>query len=293
MLTPPNAENLAPVALLWHAAGSPTPIETDGEVIPRRSGATHCALTGLPAGYAWADAFSINFVPVSASNTLTPFRDGSRVKVGRGEQVALSAAVVWAAKTLALRCAPWAYEAGRIEFYPSRRYPTERREELTAFYGVTDPPDTLTWLLRDRVAPAIIGLPLAGITHGGEACLPRCIWPSWPRRPDLLTKLQSQQTAVYARASTTHGQAIVQIDNVMSLHLDLPTWRTAFEAAKQLMALATAEGCSAGSVRTALAAGTVPAYASLKLVSRWRELTAPLLPLRTHPFFHIFTDMLR
>lgn len=289
--TPPM--NASVVALLWQAVGSPTPVETDGQAIRPRQGATHCAMTGLPAQYAWADAFSINFIPVSASNTLTPYRDGSRVKVGRGEQIALSAAAVWAAKTLALRCAPWAYEGGAIEFFPSRRYPAERREELTAFYRVEDPPDTLTWILRDRVPPAIIGLPLTGIAHGGEGCLPRCAWPTWPRHANPLIKLQSQQTAIYAQASSHHEQAIVQIDNVMSLHLDLPAWREAYAAARLALTEAAADGCSGGSVRTALAAGMVPAHASIRLAARWPEITAPLRKFLTHPFFPIFTDMLR
>lgn len=290
---PPVSES--PVTLLWHAAGSPAPCETNGTPVPTREGATHCAMTGGPAAYAWADAFSINYIPPSASNALLPYRDGSSVRVGRKTQVALSAAAVWAAKTLALRCAPWAYEEGRIEFYPSRRYPRERREELAAFYGVEDPPETLEWLLRNRVPPSFIGLPTTGIAHGGEGCLSRCLWPSWPRPADPLIKLQSQQTAVYARASHRQDQATIQVDNTLSITLDLWIWRQLHALARSLLAEAYAEGIAESAVRTALAGADLapPAGARLAFMSHWSRLTRPFRSHVRHPFWSLFVDLLR
>lgn len=302
-----------PLIRLWTAAGRPAPLDPAGQPIPRRKGATHCAATGGPAEFGWSDAYSTNFYPATALRALVPYLrsapDGAPVPSsvlpasGRGAaEPALCEAAVWAARCLALRCCPWVLLPGdgeRVRFCPSRRYPKERAAELAAWYrascgtsGSVEGEDCLGWLLQDRPAGTLAAFPAAGISHGGEGCLPRTAWPDWQQADPPLTKLQSLQVAGYVQPSPAEGVLALQVDG-QRIDLVCAEWRVARPIAEAVLRELGAAKCGVEASRGALLRLEPPPRCPPRLAAQWAGVTAPLRGLARHPFWPLFVDLLR
>ena len=236
---------------LWTALGSPVPFETDGKSIKERGLLGACAVTGGPASYRYEDGLSANFSLARHANKA--FRHAHLC----GPKLLLSAAAVFASKTLAFRCAPWILEptaAGdRVSFHCSLAPPKDDRlPQWTAAWGSQAPDSFLTWLMRVRPAGTVAALPLYGIEHGGEVNLSRCCWPRSPigemvsggrPRPDgyvhvpddPLVKLQAKHVAIFAPPSPRAGVLALQVDSDATYEVDVARWRRYIEPAIELL----------------------------------------------------------
>jgi hypothetical protein len=175
-----------PVHRLWVAAGSPPPLECDGTPIIARGSPGICAVTGGPGDFLYDQGFSANFtLPRAASTAFRHAGESSaRSRPSAQPQKCLSAAAVWSAKAIALRCATWILEpqldgTDKLEFHPSYRVPKDPEKAATwrSAWGDVDPGRWLAWLLRPRPVGTIAAFPQYGIEHGGEQNFHRCLWP--------------------------------------------------------------------------------------------------------------------
>lgn len=142
------------VEFLWRAAGCPEPVDADGHLIRKRNmQGARCAATGLPAEYRLDDAVSDSFTTMKNAGRAWPFGG-----------FALSAAAVWCARTLALRCSMFFARESGIWFEAMRPLPgVTHRRRMDALATILNPPEP----------PFVAGLPLYGIDHGGEANIER------------------------------------------------------------------------------------------------------------------------
>lgn len=178
---------------VWLAAGSPPPVETDGSPIRARdwkveaentgrklrkkaadaraagdklsayafesqiaqlTTSPHCACCGEPATHLLADAISDSFSTVKNESRGRPFGGG-----------ALCAGCTWCHKNLALRSALWFARPEGIWFggtWALKGMPWFR-------------PSAIDMLLNPPEPPFVAAYPLAGVDHGGEDALERCM----------------------------------------------------------------------------------------------------------------------
>lgn len=289
---------LHPVHRLWVAAGSPAPLESDGTAIqPRLAAPGVCAVTGGPALYLYDQGFSANFtLPRNVALAVRHGHDSSvRAKRCSNAQKCLSAAAVWTAKTLALRCATWvlapdADGADRIEFHPSYRIPKDPAKAATwrSAWGKADPAAWLEWLLRPRPVGTVAAMPKYGIEHGGEQNFHRTIWPD-RRPPDPLVKLQSKHAAIYAQPSTCAGVLALQVDSDTVIRVDTARWRVAHAHVLALVVRLQGLGLPAPAISRGLQARALehhlPAAAHVALASTLTRLG----DLPRHPFWPLFS----
>lgn len=166
---------------LWHAAGRPAPVETDGTPIHARravvdSGAI-CAACGEPAAYLLGDAISDKFTTVHNDHRAWPYGGA-----------ALCAGCVWCCKAIALRCAPFFATERGIWFVgsmPIKGLPKSR-------------PLLLDALLNPPAPPFVVGIPRTGMEHGGEDMLERCCFapPTDKASLALIKRLRAQSAEV-------------------------------------------------------------------------------------------------
>lgn len=216
---------------LWRDLGQPEPVDGRGAEVGRRpTPGTHCALTGEASPrYSLRDALSVNFWPSRLGDVL-PFVNGSSIEVSsKRSEPALSAAAVWAIRSVAFRAATWIYSSGAVEFCPTRHFPTGKKakvplETLAAAYDGRTCSSFLAWLLQDRPAGTVAAIPSYGIAHGGESNFHRLLWPSGATS-DQLYKLQAKHTVLSASPSTRHGFLRLQVDNQLTLTIDCALWR--------------------------------------------------------------------
>ena len=207
---------IATTHFLWRAAGEPWPCETTGvPLVARGAPRGVCATCGdEPAAFALDDAFSSNFWPVRNLDKMFPF-GGDRACV----------ACVWSTRTLALRCAAW--------------FATER-----GYYFVTRR-NLLACLLSPPAAPFVVGVPLYGMAHGGEANLYRCAWAGHVPS-DPLTRLQSKHVAIYAAVAHDARRYTIQVDDSLTAPVDVAEWTRL----AGVLAGVVAEDCSLAALRT-------------------------------------------
>jgi len=178
---------------LWLAAGSPTPVETDGSPIRTRDlpAGTVCASCGEPASYSLKDAISDSFTTVKNASRAWAFG-------GTG----ICAACLWCCKAIALRCGlSFARVAddhgpGGIWFVPMRPIPGWVPFPLAGGM-LTTRPDPLAALLTPPPAPFVACLPLYGVDHGGEANAERALLGAMPREESW------EAVRFYVNAETT------------------------------------------------------------------------------------------
>ena len=297
-----------PVYRIWSACSEPAPYEADGELIPPRGRLGTCAVTGGAATYRYLDGLSTSFTLARAANRAFRFSWVSRDQRG----LVLSAAAVFVAKTIALRSAPWIVEptsgGDRISFHCSRHCPKDERSEMWhRAWRDQKPASFLTWLLRDRPAGTIAGLPAYGIDHGGEVNLARCCWPGGPigehakrfRRDrvyvptDPLVKLQAKHVALYAPASTRAGMLARQVDSDAVMEVECRRWRAAIPGALQLLDALMQAGLAESAAKRTILLG----HADPKHPVRAHAIAATIpihLPpsLTREPFWPIFAGAL-
>lgn len=288
-----------PVHRLWVAAGCPAPIECDGTAIaPRASSPGVCAVTGGPGSYLYEQGFSANFtLPRAASTAFRHAAESSaRSRASAGPQKCLSAAAVWSAKALALRCATWILEpqpdgSDRLEFHPSFRIPKdpERAATWRSAWGDADPGQWLAWLLRPRPVGTVAAIPRYGIEHGGEQSFHRCHVPGRPVPVDPLVKLQSKHVAVYAQPSTRAGVLALQVDADNVLEVDTARWRAAHDLVRGLVTRLREAGIPAPAVSRALEARTLEFHHPAALHAALASTLIRLGDLPRHPFWPVFT----
>ncbi len=289
------------VEFLWRAAGCPRPTTSEGELIPTRDmRGARCAATGLPAEYALTDAISDNFTTVKNASRAWPFG---------GE--ALSAAAVWCARTVALRCALFFAREDGIWFEAMRPLSgCAQRRRMDPLATLLNPPDP----------PFVACLPLYGVDHGGEANAERAVWwereaggsarlllpkGPWVRRVDAskpvgptrpvdkpLIKLQSKHTAIYCRIAHRRDVYPLQIDDERDVVVDVALWSRLRVVAEDLLAELRAHGVGAVVARDSLTTGGAPFGAPLRIVARWPEMFAPLQPFIGAAWWPLFTQLL-
>lgn len=250
---------MTPTQIVHRAAGSPLPHDTAGEPISPAFGdkGQPCAKCGHPNGiYSRDQLVSSNFLPTKNANRLSSF-GGARY----------CAACVFCARTLRLRCISWFASATGFRHWVTRpQVPKAPR------------PDGLSALLDPPEPPFVVGLPLYGIAHGGEAHWRRTWWPSEPRHTEPLIRLQSKHVAIYARPAYSRDRYSVQVDDALEFVLDRDIWLRTRDAAIELMARAVADGVHVYAAWKSLKALTLPGRSSPALAAAWPRLTAALRP---------------
>lgn len=300
-----------PVHRLWVAAGRQVPREYDGSAVePVLREPAVCALTGGPAHYLWDQAFSDNFTSLRAIGTAFPFASLSagRRPASVRPWSALSAAVVWAAKTLALRCATWVLEpadAGHdvLEFWPLYRPPGDpaRARVWRRTWGDRDPRAWLDWLLRPRPAGTVAALPATGIKHGGETQLHRCGWPGVGHRAltavrpvthevvaDPLVRVQSKHVAIFARSALQRGVLSLQVDSEPAVEVDTERWRAALVTVRRVATDVRVLGVPAPAIHHGLMTLALEVRSPVAAHARFASLLHGLGDLLGHPFWPLF-----
>lgn len=291
---------MSAVQFLWRAAGCPDPTDAEGKPLQRRDmRGARCAATGEAADFSIYDAISDNFTTVKNAGRAWPFG---------GE--ALSAAAVWCARSVALRCALFFARESGVWFEALRPLPgIEPRFRIDALATILNPPEP----------PFVAGLPLYGIDHGGEANAERAMWwerckpgPArplvprgpWSRRVDAskpigptrivdkpLIKLQSKHTAIYCRVAHRRDVYPLQVDDTGDVMVDVALWSSLRIVAEEALLLMRAAGVGANAARGALIDGRAPMGCPLSLVAAWPRLTKPLEPHRKSAWWPLFVQL--
>lgn len=285
------------VEFLWRAAGAPRPLATDGTPIPRRSvpPGARCASTALPAEYAMEDALSDNFTTVKNAGRAWPFGGPW-----------LSAAAVWCARSLALRCSLFFAREDGFWFESIRPLPGVRGRR----------PSPIDTLLSPPLAPFVAGLPLYGIDHGGEANAERTVWwrldgqpivprGPWARRVDAsqptgpvrlvespLVKLQSKHTAIYCRIANTRDHYPLQVDDTGEVMVNVDLWSRLRPQVEDLMRELRAGGMGVRATHATMATLRAPFGAPARLLANWDRRIAPFAPFRGAQWWTLFTSFI-
>lgn len=267
------------IEFVWRAMGEPAACETDGtEMRPRAMGGARCAATGLPAEFRIDDAISDKFTTVTNRARWLPFGGG-----------ALHRSAVWACKALAFRAGSWFARESGVWWYPIRPLP-----------GLKTPPrlrpDALEVLLSPPEPPFAAGLPLYGIDHGGEMHIERCVrWTDGRAHVEArpLAKLQSKHTLLYARVSSSSMRYHLQVDDALSVAVDVAAWRRLKGHADALLAEMRAGGVGATEARLAIERAACPRSCPMSLVARWPSAMRPFESVRGAPWWPLFVSLLR
>lgn len=251
--------------LIWSSAGSPAPCDTIGVPIEPSRRIGHCAKCGTSNGiYHQKQVVSENFLPTRNSNRLRAF----------GGDL-FCAACVFCAKTLRLRCVSWfASENAGVEFWTLRHS------------------DGLSTLLTPPKPPFVVGIPLYGISHGGESHYQRTWWPSGFDNSDPLVRLQSKHVAIYARMSMSCDRYPVQVDDQGEFILERDLWLRLRDYSNHAMHMMILDGVSAYPSKLALGQLTLPSRASTTLARQWGALTNPLRPYISTNWWPTFLELL-
>lgn len=266
------AQQTQETQLIWEAAGRPEPCDTTGELIPvGRGDMERCARCGDPEGlFTHKQIVSTNFIPTRNANRLRTFATKKYCK-----------ACVFCSKTLRLRCVSWFATESGVLFWTTR--PDQN--------GVR--PDALDVLLNPPTPPFVVGVPLYGIAHGGEANWRRTWWPGEPMSDVPLTRLQSKHVAIYSRISFSRDLFPVQVDDQADFVLDRDVWLRARDAATIAIEACVADGIAPYPAKLSLLTLALPKKASLQLARTWSAITSPLRPLIGAQWFPLFIELLK
>ena len=247
---------VTPQSLIYSGAGRPTVRGPDGEPL-RQSDLGRCALCHESAKLRVKDCLSSNYV---VAKQLVLGSAGLCIPCG------------FALRDLRLRCAPWIATPDHVSFCLDR-------------WGILD------FLLSPPEPPFVAGLPWFGIGKGGLGNWRYCrVWhpgreqqelcPAKTddagnilRAPQILPKLQSKHTAIFAQTALSRDRYPLAIDDSFVVMVDVELW-----------------GELAGHLTEALRYLPVPCLEEWiaphggaewrEGIIRWRELTAPLEPYR-------------
>jgi hypothetical protein len=247
---------VTPQDIIYAGAGKPIIRDPAGEPL-RIADLGKCAYCHAPAKHRIKDCLSSNFVVAK--------------QLRLGAQ-GLCQSCAFALRDLRLRCAPWIATPSEVRFCTDR-------------WGILD------FLLTPPKPPFVAGLPWFGISKGGLGNWRYCrVWhPDREeqelspakldangkviREPQIMPKLQSKHTAIFAQTSVSQTHYPLAIDDAYVVMVDVKTWR-------QL----------AGYVTEALRYLPVPCLEQWTApaggkdwregIIRWRELTKPIEPYR-------------
>lgn len=307
------------VERLWRYHGCPDPVESDGSAIKARDIAGVCAITGLPAHYVYDDGFSGNFTLPRLAGVAFPFRGepGAQVDLrGGGSRYALSAAGVFAAKTILFRACSWIMEPSPdgdiLDFWPmmpppkdeGEPAPGDTPEKLAAkaksaakragyermFEGKSYT-DWLDWLLASRPAGTVAAIPRYGIAHGGEANAYRCVVAGRAKQPaDPLVKLQAKHVAIYAQPSTSPGGLALQVDDDTPIDVRVDEWRALVIPVRGVLRDLIGLGLTEYRARQALITMTCPAGHAARVAALLVAARKTFAKHLTEPFWPIFAE---
>lgn len=263
---------MRPTQLIWSGAGKPEPFDCEGMPIQKAKEKlwSHCACCGDPAGrYTVKDVISTNFLPVRNESRLTPF--GGTM---------FCEACVFAARTLRLRCCCWSATERGITFWPTR--PQEKGGER---------PDALATLLNPPEPPFVIGLPLYGISHGGEAHWKRTPWPG-EKPEDVLIRLQSKHVAIYSRIGFSRDRYPIQVDDEGDYTVDRALWLRLREVATEWMQFAIDSGVPPYPSKKSLVTLTIPSGVGAANVARMIRLKPHLQKHSRSIWWPLFCELI-
>lgn len=302
---------------LHMAAGSPEPLDSEGNVIPRKAPpGRDCASCGASAAYRMSEAISDNF---------TTMKNASRAWPIGGDSIC--AACLWCCRSIALRCGLFfarlddAQGRGGIWFVPVRPLPgwENPKPDGATTWPVMGRPDPLAALLSPPPPPFVAGFPLYGIDHGGEANSQRVVW-QWTngdgtQRPHIpqpmekmklqkdgskkvevvgpLIKIQSKHTALYCRVSGSRERYHLQVDDALDVMVDVSLWRSLRASAETLLCDLRAKGVGAQDARASLMTLRPPPGAPISLLTTWRVRVAPFVQHASAPWWgRVFVPLL-
>lgn len=250
--------------LIWASAGRPDPCDTLGVPLERGSQQGRCAKCGSPEGvFSEKQIVSENFLPTRNVNRLRAYGGTSYCP-----------ACVFCAKTLRLRCIAWSASEQGFQFWRIRQS------------------DGLSVLLDPPKPPFVVGLPLYGIAHGGEANYQRTWWPGETLSEDVLVRLQSKHVALYARTAMSRDRYPVQVDDQSEFLLDRDLWLNVRDVAVRVMSAIIQDGVKPYPAKLALTRLEFPSRASLTLARSWGSLTAPLRPHIGSNWWSTFVELI-
>lgn len=264
---------IAPTQLIWSGCGKPEPFDALGNPIQKAEAKlrSNCARCGsLDGHYKLSDVISQSFVPV---------RNESRLSMFGGAMYC--AACVFCARALRLRCVSWFATESGIEFWRTRPETPESPR-----------PDALATLLSPPEPPFALGLPLYGISHGGENHWKRTAWCSdseW--KADPLIRLQSKHVAIYARLGMSRDRYPVQVDDCGEFVIDRDVWLRLSDSASTIVERCLNDGIKGYPARLSLVRGESPRRGSVALAREWPRLVAPIMPHVNAVWWKLFCEL--
>src|SRR5690606_10047172 len=173
-------------------------------------------------------------------------------------------ACMFCSKTLRLRCISWFATPDQIVFWPTRPAAKDASR-----------PDALSVLLNPPEPPFVVGIPLYGIGHGGEAHWRRTWWPG-EHRTDYLERLQAKHVALYSRVAHSRDRYPVQVDDNLDFLLDRDTWLRASESMNAAMLVLVDDGAKPYVAKSALLELRAPARTSAGATLAFSKTIQPL-----------------
>jgi hypothetical protein len=264
-------KQIQPTQLIWTAAGSPDPFDAEGEPVPRKSASMgRCSMCNAPeAHYGIKNMISSTFVPTRNENRLS----------GYGGEFQC-ASCVFCARTLRLRCISWLATEDEIEFWRTRPETPDGQR-----------PNALGKILNPPEPPFVLGLPLYGVKHGGEAHWQRTPWPGMLKPNDPLRRLQSKHVAIYARVAYSRERYPVQVDDGLDLVIDRDLWLRLRDLSDTVTALCMNDGIAPYQSKLSLERLELPRRSSSALARTWRSLTSQILPYVNAPWWGLFCEL--
>lgn len=256
---------LRPTHIIHRGAGCPVPLDAARAPV-RTHAARSCGRCGDEAGvYRFVDLVTETVLPLSQQRELLSVGD------------ALCAACAWCLRDTRLRCAPFVAREDGVWFVPTR--------------------GLLRVLLDPPAPPFVVGAPLYGAAHGGEAQGWRAVWstePALPEGVDVLQRIQAKVCAPYCETALSRERFVLQVDGAARVVVDAPRWRTAVAAMDRIVAAMRDARCGYTETRAALTDGALPAPARwheprafAAMTRAWRDLTTPLAPHRGADWYRL------
>jgi hypothetical protein len=261
--------------LIWRAAGKPEPCDTAGIPIPPGRNKGQCARCGSEDGVFTRDqVVSTNFVPTKNANRLNAYgrRDGAWH---------YCRACVFCSKSLRLRCISWFASEVGVQLWRTR--PQEKDAPR---------PDAMASLLDPPAPPFVVGVPLYGIAHGGEAHYHRTWWPGEELDEKPLIRLQSKHVALYSRVAYSRERYPVQVDDAGEFLLQRDSWLRLRDIAERAMRLVIEDGHKPYTAKRAVVDCRLPSRASASLARQWPRLIDPIRACLQASFWPLFSELL-
>jgi hypothetical protein len=142
------------------------------------------------------------------------------------------------------------------------------------------------------VPPFVVGVPLYGIAHGGEAHYQRTWWPTEELASAPLIRLQSKHVAFYSRVAYSRDRYPVQVDDGGEFLLDRDTWLKCRDAADVAMRVLVADGAKPYTAKRAVIDFRLPQRVGSAVGRQWQRLLEPLRPFQQASFWPLFSELL-